>query len=111
MSTLRETRENLEYIVRHNLFYNLSITDYAKLCNKSVSSFNREFKTIFKQSPLKWINRERLEYARLRLLTTDESINDIALQAGFESPAHFNRSFKKEFGLPPLRFKMSNQAD
>lgn len=109
ISTLREGKESIETMVRKNLFFNLSISDYARLCNRSLSSFNREFKDIFGLPPLQWITRERLQYAKMRLLTSDENINDIAFHAGFESPEHFIRLFKKQYGLPPLRYKLQEK--
>jgi AraC family transcriptional regulator, exoenzyme S synthesis regulatory protein ExsA len=91
--------------MRKNLLFNLTIEDYAKLCNRSLSSFKRDFKQTFGVSPLQWLIEERLKYAKTRLLTTDENINDIAFHSGFETTPHFIRSFKKHYGLSPLRFR------
>lgn len=46
-------------------------------------------------APGKWLIEQRLKYAKMRLLTTDESINDIAFHAGFETTSNFIRCFKK----------------
>ncbi len=105
LSTLKESKENIESVMRKNLLFNLTIEDYAKLCNRSLSSFKRDFKQTFGISPLQWLIEERLKYAKTRLLTTDESINDIAFHSGFETTPHFIRSFKKHYGLSPLRFR------
>lgn len=105
LSTLKESKENIEAVMRKNLLFNLTIEDYAKLCNRSLSSFKRDFKQTFGISPLQWLIEERLKYAKTRLLTTDENINDIAFHSGFETTPHFIRSFKKHYGLSPLRFR------
>lgn len=109
LSTLHEGKESLEAVMRKNLLFNLSISDYARLCNRSLSAFKRDFKKAFELTPVQWITRERLKYAKLRLMTTDESINEIAFHSGFASHAHFIRCFKKQFGYPPHRFRLAAQ--
>ena len=43
---------------------------------------------------------------RLRPLeTTDAPVLQVALNAGYESEAAFNRAFKREFDLPPARYR------
>lgn len=106
---MKENREGIESVVRKNLFHNLSIEDYARLCGRSLSSFKRDFKKHFGVAPLQWILEERLTYGRMRLLTTEESINDVAFRSGFESPEHFIRCFKRKFGQPPLRYRLELQ--
>lgn len=108
LSTLKESKENIESVMRKNLLFNLSIEDYARLCNRSLSSFKRDFKQTFGVPPLQWLIEERLKYAKTRLLTTEENINDIAFHSGFESTPHFIRSFKKHYGLPPMRFRLQS---
>ncbi len=105
LSILQEGNRSMESIIRKNLCFNLSIEDYAKLCNRSLSAFKRDFKQEFGKSPLKWLVEERLKYAKARLISIDESIVELALFSGFESTEHFIRCFKKYYGEPPLRFK------
>jgi AraC-like DNA-binding protein len=105
LSILQDGDNKIEAVVRKNLCFNLSIDDYACLCNRSLSSFKRDFKQEFGESPLRWLIKERLKYAKARLLSINESINDLAMFSGFESTEHFIRCFKKYYGEPPLRFK------
>jgi len=51
-----------------------------------------------------WIRRRRLERARRDLRDPalhDRSITAIAARWGFSSPAHFNRAFRKAYGVTP----------
>ncbi len=61
-----------------------------------------------------YINRHRVEHAKTGLLAMkqqNQSILDVALAAGFNSKASFNRSFKKEAGCSPSEFlKKSNNS-
>jgi AraC-like DNA-binding protein len=42
------------------------------------------------------------------LKSTNNSVAQIAAEVGYESEPSFNRAFKRQFGLPPARFR--NQA-
>lgn len=53
-----------------------------------------------------YINHLRVEYVCQGLQTkTEQSIIDLALEAGFTSKAVFNRSFKQVLGLTPSEYK------
>jgi AraC-like DNA-binding protein len=47
----------------------------------------------------------KLNHAVLQLLNSGRSISDISFDYGFYDDAHFIRSFKKQFGIAPLRFR------
>ena len=51
---------SMEEIMQNNYTYNLTLGDYARLACQSLSTFKREFKKIFKESPGKWSTKERL---------------------------------------------------
>ncbi|WP_040495333.1 helix-turn-helix domain-containing protein [Fulvivirga imtechensis] len=110
MSTLKEDKVNLRKVMQDNLMANLTLEEYARLCSRSLSSFKRDFQEIFGMAPGRWLRENRLKMAKMRLLSTDENINDIAFHTGFETTSHFIRCFRKQFGLPPLQFRQQNCA-
>lgn len=100
--------DQLKQIMEANCLFNLSLQDYAKLCNRSLSSFKRDFLSVFKINPGEWLLAKRLNYSHDLLLGSDKPINDVCFESGFENTAHFSRAFKKRFGLSPLQYR--NQA-
>jgi len=54
-----------------------------------------------------YVLQSRLEYAMTLLLTTDRSVNDIALELGFYSLSHFSNYFKKQTGTAPVLYRRS----
>lgn len=104
-SVVSASTENIAYIVEKYLFQKLSVEDFAKLTNRSISTFKRDFNLIFNSSPKKWINQKRLEHAKLLLNNTNERITQISDQCGFESSSYFTRLFKKTYGLTPSEFR------
>jgi len=107
-SLAREEKANLKQVMMENYLYRLNQQDFAKLTHRSVSSFKRDFQQVFGTSLNKWLTEMRLKYARMRLLTTEENINEVAYRSGFETTSHFIRCFKKYYGLPPQQFRQQN---
>ncbi|ATL47839.1 hypothetical protein COR50_12075 [Chitinophaga caeni] len=97
--------ENITYVMDKYLFHKLSLKDYANLTNRSLSSFKRDFATIYSSSPAKWINQKRLEYSCLLLKNTQERISEISEKCGFESLSYFTRIFKKTYHMTPSEFR------
>jgi len=52
-----------------------------------------------------YLNRLRIFLAADLLLRTDDSIQAIALQTGFQDQSYFCRIFKKMYGVPPGQFR------
>ncbi len=92
-------------VVEMHLFSSLKLEELAKLCNLSLSSFKREFKKEFNDSPTNYINNRRLDKAKELLSITDLSISEIAYEIGFKDSLYFTRLFKKKTGIPPTTYR------
>jgi AraC-like DNA-binding protein len=88
-----------------NYAYNLTIDAYARLTNRSVSSFKRDFQALYKTSPGRWLIDKKLDRAKQLLLQTAQAITDVAFDSGFENTAHFSRLFKQKTGITPMEFR------
>ncbi|HML30897.1 MAG TPA: helix-turn-helix transcriptional regulator [Hyphomicrobium sp.] len=60
--------------------------------------FARKFRAATGRSPHTYVQSYRLERAKFLLLTTEQSICAISLEAGFHSHAHFLTFFRKTTG-------------
>lgn len=105
-TTLNEL-PSLPNIMEANYCFNLSIDQLASLCNRSKSSFKRDFKNHYNCSPGKWILERRLSRAAQLLTLNLDNISHIAFDCGFESLAHFSRTFKSKYGITPSEYKTS----
>jgi AraC-like DNA-binding protein len=86
----------------------LSINELANLSGLSLSTFKREFKKQFHDTPSNYLKEKRLEKTKELLLTTDLSVTEICYQVGFKDIAHFSRSFKKKYEVPPTSLRSLN---
>ncbi|GAB2591861.1 hypothetical protein GCM10027190_45470 [Spirosoma areae] len=97
-------------IVEANFCYNLSLEDYASLCNRSISSFKRDFQNLYKMPPGRWLLQKRLGFAKQLLLHANKTIADVAFESGFEDSSHFSHVFKKQFTISPLKYRQHSLA-
>jgi AraC-like DNA-binding protein len=104
-SLMSPQANNIQPVVEANYCYNLKIDDIAKLCNRSLSSFKRDFYNVYGESPAKWLLKKRLSLSLLKLKDHSRSIIDIAFECGFESSTHFSHAFKKQYGISPLQYR------
>ncbi|MGD8307140.1 MAG: AraC family transcriptional regulator, partial [Ignavibacteria bacterium] len=90
-------------VMEKNYTYNLSLKEYARISNRSLAAFKRDFFEYYNTTPGKWLTGKRLKHASVLLNTTKQSISEIAFNSGFENISHFSRIFKEKFGLSPLQ--------
>jgi AraC-like DNA-binding protein len=85
---------------------NIGVTELAQLSGFSESHFIRLFKQFTNYSYYDYLNRSRINYAK-KLLTksTNATIVDISMQAGFGSLATFNRLFKSINKCTPTEYR------
>lgn len=71
----------------------------------SRSVLAERFARFLGEAPLTYLARWRLQLAARTLQTSRKTILQLATDVGYESEAAFNRAFKREFGVPPARYR------
>jgi AraC-like DNA-binding protein len=102
---LEEGAVSLQEVMEANFLYNLSLEQFARIANRSLSAFKREFVALYKMPPGKWLLNRRLDHAEVLLRRSVRLVAEIAAESGFENPTHFNRVFKQRFGVTPLQYR------
>jgi AraC-like DNA-binding protein len=97
--------------MEENFYKNLSLSEYARLCAKSLSVFKRDFSSLYGCSPGKWLTGKRLEYSKYLLEVTNIDIEELMLESGFNNTSHFIRIFKERYGTTPLRLRKDYAGD
>ena len=104
----RETQnggDDLKEIMENNCLYNLELHEFARLCHRSLSKFKRDFYAVFHESPGRWLLQKKLDHACRLLRLTEKQILDVAYESGFVNHTHFDRVFKENFGVSPLKYR------
>ena len=100
------TTYTFKQIIEANLFSQINIEDLAQKTNLSISSFKREFKKLYNDSPANYIKSKRLEKAADMLLFSTERISDIAIDCGFNDLASFTKSFHDKYEITPTNYRL-----
>jgi AraC-like DNA-binding protein len=80
----------------------LRIDGIARELGMSVSGFHHHFKAVTAMSPLQFQKRLRLQEARRLMLGEHLDAASAAYRVGYDDASHFNREYKRLFGLPPM---------
>jgi AraC-like DNA-binding protein len=81
----------------------LKIENVAQDLSMSVSGFHHQFKAVTAMSPLQFQKRLRLQEARRLMLGENLDAASAAYRVGYDDASHFNREYKRLFGMPPMR--------
>ena len=106
--TILHHRERLNAVllhIRENLDAPLTVEALAAVAGFSPFHFHRIFAAYLRETTSDHVRRIRLEWAARRLILSTEPVTQIALAAGYETPAAFSRAFKKQFQVSPRSFR------
>ncbi|GGG96904.1 hypothetical protein GCM10007415_35210 [Parapedobacter pyrenivorans] len=103
------TKFTFKQIIEAHLFSPINVEELAQKTNLSVSSFKREFRKIYDDSPANYVKTKRLERATELLLASDQRISDIAFDCGFNDLANFTKSFHDKFGVSPTHYRTAKR--
>lgn len=81
----------------------LRINEIARDLGMSVSGFHHHFKAVTAMSPLQFQKEVRLQEARRLMLNEGLDAASAGFRVGYNDASHFNREYKRLFGVPPLR--------
>jgi len=100
-------RRVLDYIDRH-LDGDLDLERLSGVAAFSKFHFHRQFTATFGLSVHRYVQLARLKRASHRLaFRDDESVTEIAMDAGYDAPDAFARAFRQRFGQSPSSFRKS----
>jgi AraC-like DNA-binding protein len=105
LRSINQRKEFLEQSVFESVFTNISMEELAKKNNMSLSAFKKEFRLYFKDSPHRWVTRQRLKYSQILLTSTDKTIREIGAECHFPNTSHYIKIFHKEFGDTPCNYR------
>jgi AraC-like DNA-binding protein len=82
-----------------------TIPELAREVGVSRTVLSERFRHFLGEAPMTYLTRWRLQLGARALISTTQSVAQVASDVGYESEAAFNRAFKREYGLPPARYR------
>ncbi|MBD2871019.1 helix-turn-helix domain-containing protein [Paenibacillus arenilitoris] len=105
-SNLMHLANAISYIEDHYL-EPLTLEEIAATSNISVRHLNRIFQSYYQTTPISYLQRLRLERARMLLRQSGLPITKISYECGFNDSNYFTRKFSKAYGLSPKAFRLN----
>ncbi len=97
-------------LMHRNPAHPWTIASLAKEAGLSRSVLAERFHHYLNEPPMAYLTRWRLQLGAQMLASTSYSVAQIASEVGYESEAAFNRAFKREFTVPPARFRSQSRS-
>jgi len=82
-----------------------TVGDLAREVGVSRTVLAERFRHFLGETPMAYLMRWRLRLGARALTETRHGVAQIAADVGYESEAAFNRAFKREYGLPPAKYR------
>jgi AraC-like DNA-binding protein len=86
----------------------LDVRSVATVAHVSEAHFIRTFRSVFGETPHRYLQRRRVERAMFLLRETDRSITDICFDVGFTSLGTFSRTFRQIVGETPSAYRAAH---
>ena len=99
------SKRDLAEVMEENYLKYASLEEFAHMSGRSLTSFKRDFKTLFNTSPAKWLKEKRMAHAKYLLKHTGINVSEVYSKVGFINYSHFSRAFKAHFGYVPSKVK------
>jgi len=75
-----------------------------RLSGRSLSTFTRDFKRKYHQTPKQWLIEKRVEKAH-KLLAQGMSVTDSAFEVGYQNVSHFIAAYKSVYTHTPKKMQ------
>lgn len=98
----------IDYIMLHPTeeYTSKKLSDMAEV---AATTFRRLFKDATGKTATEFIRQVRLTMAARLLLVSNDPVNCIAHDVGFEDANHFTRVFRQAFGMTPNQYRKRSQ--
>ena len=97
-------------LLHHRPTHPWTVAGLAREAGLSRTVLSERFRHFLGEPPMAYLTRWRLQLGARSLTATSRSVAQIASEVGYESEAAFNRAFKREYRLPPARYRKDKAA-
>lgn len=104
ITACRQEILRIDRYIRSNLHRKISLSILSSDVNMSENYISRLFKAETGINIIKYINLIKLEKAKELLLIKDNTIKQVSIMVGYDTPSYFNRLFNKLYGINPTEY-------
>jgi transcriptional regulator GlxA family with amidase domain len=100
-----ELVKKAQVFIETNFENKMTVDELASMSFLSRRNFERRFKKATANTVAEYIQRVKVEAAKMSLEASRESVNDVMYRVGYSDPKAFRTTFKKITGLSPLQYR------
>ncbi len=101
-----EEIKRAQQIIEENVSNRISVEDLANKVAVSRRNFVRRFKKATSNTPLEYMQRVKIEFAKKRLESSPKNISEVMYEVGYNDEKAFRNVFKKLTGLSPYEYRL-----
>lgn len=100
-----EPVKKAQEFIETNFRKKLTVEDLASRFYLSRRNFERRFKKATANTVMEYIQRVKIEAAKMSLESSFENVNEVMDKVGYNDPKAFRNTFKKITGLTPAQYR------
>lgn len=98
--------KNVLAIIEQEYAGTLTLNQLSRAAGMSSKYFCRFFRDMTQRTPIDYLNYFRIESSCELIVSTNDSITDIALNCGFNDLSYFIKTFKRYKGITPKQYAL-----
>ena len=106
----RPVRLALEFVRKH-IREKITLQQMADAAGFSPYYLSRCFRRELGMSPIRYVSREKIRYAKAVLTASNSSVTEIAESLSYSSAASFINAFRAETGISPMQYRKQEIAE
>ncbi|KAA3437876.1 GlxA family transcriptional regulator [Rufibacter hautae] len=100
-----EQIRKVQEFIEHNFQNKITVEELAEMCFLGRRNFERRFKKATSNTVVEYIQRVKVEAAKMCLETSRENVNEVMYSVGYSDTKAFRTTFKKITGISPLEYR------
>ena len=100
-----------QYILEHIQESDLNVNHLVEHMQISRTHLYNKLKKLLNLSITEFINKIKIDVAKLKIIETNLSFAEISWQLGFNNPSYFSKTFKRFTGMTPNEFKNNREIN
>jgi transcriptional regulator GlxA family with amidase domain len=100
-----EQVKKAQEFIESNFQNKITVDQLAAMLYLSRRNFERRFKKATSNTVVEYIQRVKIEAAKISLETARENVNEVMYNVGYTDPKAFRNIFKRVTGLSPIQYR------
>ena len=106
-----EVIKKAQHFIEHNYAEKITVDNLASMLALSRRHLERRFKKATSNTVVEYMQRVRIEAAKMSLETIRENVNEVMYNVGYTDTKAFRMIFKKITGLSPIEYRNKYSKD